>query len=791
MRHTDRRGSSARVGVRGVILVTIALFGMMLAPTLASALEEVTTTKAALAPVNTAAPTLTGAPALGQTLTCSTGTWANNPTSFSYGWLRSGVPIAGQTGSTYVVQAADEGHTISCQVTAGNGGGSYTITGLATGSYKIDFFPEEGVNELSQYYNGKSTEAEATPVAVTAPTTTAGVNAELHGGGQISGRVTAAATHAPLQNVDACAYNTITKTYNCAFTNSNGEYTIVGMASGSYTVEFSSFFEAVAYLTQYYNGKSSIGEAQTIGVTVGTTVAGVNAELQSSNQGGQITGTVTKVSGGATIEGIQVCAFDQSEVTFFDSCAVTNSKGEYTLSGLPEGSFEVSFSGENCQSDPCTMQNYIYQYYNGVASYKEATPVIVLAHNTTPGIDAKMVGGGQVEGRVTSAAAGEPPLANTEVCAEESDGGSGCGEANANGEYKIEGLSTGPSYTVHFYSFSGNYLEGTVEHVSVTAGATTPGVDAKLLVGGQLGGRVTGASTHAAIEKVEVCAEASGETYGRCAITNSNGEYTISSLISDSYKVSFYPEGETNYLPQAVSGISVTAGSTTPGVDAELQTGGQITGTVADASTHAGIANVEVCAETAGGGKCTVTETGAASASAASNALMIPAGNFTLVKGPVFDAKKGLLDFFFNFPTAGKLEWGLFFNNADVGFADSLGLSIDAGEGALAEAARKSSKKKSSKCKSGYTKHGRKCVRTLVPFGSGSQGVPAGTVEVKVHVGSKAIKALKAGRTLHVSGKFTFQSALGGPAVSKTVSTVVRMPKKSAKKHGKGKSKGH
>ena len=47
----------------------------------------------------------------------------------------------------------------------------------------------------------------------------------------------------------------------------------------------------------------------------------------------------------------------------------------------------------------------------------------------------------------------------------------------------------------------------------------------------------------------------------------------------------------------------------------------------------------------------------------------------------------------------------------------------------------------------------------------GLQSVPAGTVEVKVHASSKAIKALKAGHTLHVSGTFTFQSALGGPPV--------------------------
>lgn len=203
MRQIGRRGSSARVGVLGAMLVSVALFGMMLAPALASAIVDGTTTpKAAPAPVNTAAPTLTGTPALGQTLTCSTGTWANNPTSFSYSWLRSGVPIAGQAGSTYVVQGADEGHVISCQVTAGNGGGDYTITGLPSGSYKVVFSTySESLNYLTQYYNGKSALGEATPVPVTAPSTTGAINAELHAGGQVSGYVTDSSTHAPIEDV--------------------------------------------------------------------------------------------------------------------------------------------------------------------------------------------------------------------------------------------------------------------------------------------------------------------------------------------------------------------------------------------------------------------------------------------------------------------------------------------------------------------------------------------------------------------------------------------------------------
>jgi hypothetical protein len=799
MRQTVRRGGPAYVGVRGATLVAIALFAMLLVPSLAAAIVSPAPVASAPDPVNTVAPVLTGTPAPGQTLTCSTGSWANNPTSFSYAWLRSGVPIAGQAGSSYVVQAADQGHTVSCQVTAGNTGGDYTISGLASGSYKVEFYPgyQSGNNYLAQFYNGKSAFTEANLVAVAAPGATGGINAELHAGGQISGVVSDATTHAGLGEVYVCADEVSNPSIgSCSYTGSNGAYTIVGLPTGSYTVEFDSLFSG--YITQFYNGKTSGGEAEAVAVTVGTTRAGINAELHSTNQGGEIKGTVTRASGGATIEGIEVCA---SGTEVLGGCATTNASGEYTIAGLAEGSYTVSFSADDCGSSGCTQLNYINQYYNDKPSYFEATQVAVQASKATLGIDAQMAAGGEVEGRVTSAS-GAAPLANVQACAEEGSNSS-CATTNANGEYKILGLPSGTSYIVTFSSYSSNYLtqfykekgsEVEAEHVAVKVGESTAGINAKLIEGGQIAGRVTDATTHAPVAEVDVCAGVtSGEIQG-CASTNANGEYTISTLMTGTYQVNFYPEGEAGYLPQTETGISVTQGNLMPGVNAELHAGGQITGRVTDASTHAGITRIDVCADEIGGEgiyRCAFTTAGAASASVASNALVVPGSDFTQAKPPVYDAKKGVLEFFFKVATPGKFRWSLFFRNADVGFADSLGLSLGAGEGSsmhtvLAEAAKK---KKAKGCKKGTIKHHGKCVRVLVPFGSGSQSVQAGTVEIKVHASSKAIKALNAGRTLHVSGTFTFQSSLGGKPVTHSVSVVVRKPKghaKHAKKHGKG-----
>jgi hypothetical protein len=78
----------------------------------------------AAAPTLSGAPSISGTPLPGSTLTCQPGSWTGSPTGFTYGWNRNGNPIAGATGATYVVQIADEAATITCTVVARNATGS-------------------------------------------------------------------------------------------------------------------------------------------------------------------------------------------------------------------------------------------------------------------------------------------------------------------------------------------------------------------------------------------------------------------------------------------------------------------------------------------------------------------------------------------------------------------------------------------------------------------------------------------------------------------------------------------
>ncbi len=776
-----------RVGslMRGLF---IGMLCMLAVPALASADGHPPSVLTASKPVNTSPPTLTGTPVVGQTLTCSEGSWENSPTSYSYAWLRNGSPIAGQVASTYTLQSIDQGTSITCTVTAGNPGGEYTISSLPSGSYTVQFFSDRevvGTNYLFQYYDGKSLSTEAAPVSVTEPNTTAGINAAMQVGGQITGKVTGAPSGAAIAKAEACADEEGgAGVDSCGETNAAGEYTISGLPSGSYDVGFSPPYEGGNYLIQVH---------PSVPVTVPNTTSGINAELPV---GGQIIG---KVSGsGSALANVEVCA-DAESGAAFESCGSTNVAGEYTISGLPSGSYNVSFSDFVCGPESCEQENYLNQYYNDKTSSSEADLVSVKEGEVTSLMEATLKPGGQIAGKVTSASSGAG-IASAEACAQEGAEVEFCGFANSSGEYTISGLPKG-TYHVEFYGdevgddylsqyYNGKTSLATADPVSVEVGAKHSGINAKLLTAGQITGKITGAPSGAALASAEVCAEEEGgESFG-CASANAAGEYTISSLPSGSYDLGFSPGYESgNYLSQSHPSVSVEAPNTVSGINAELQPGAQISGKVTSASSGAPIEGVEACAyEISGGsGGCGTTNNAAVAASATSSALhvSVASSTFTLAKTPVFDSKTGDLDFFFKFADAGTLGWNLSFKNADVGFADSLGSSLN-DAAVLAETAKK--KSKSSKCKAGFTKHKSKCVHTLVPFASGSQSVAEGTVEVKVHASSKAIKALKAGKTLHVSGKFTFRPVAGGAAVVQAETAVVhgqRAKKKASKKHHK------
>jgi hypothetical protein len=126
------------------------------------------------------------------------------------------------------------------------------------------------------------------------------------------------------------------------------------------------------------------------------------------------------------------------------------------------------------------------------------------------------------------------------------------------------------------------------------------GIDAALEPGAEITGTVTGGSTGALLGAVEVCAIPPGTaTPASCDETNAAGEYTVTSLPTGSYKVSFRGQSTSaGYVEQLYDGgalVRVEAGQVQVGIDAELAKGAQVTGAVSAAVGGGRLADVPVC----------------------------------------------------------------------------------------------------------------------------------------------------------------------------------------------------
>jgi Carboxypeptidase regulatory-like domain len=495
-----------------------------------------------------------------------------------------------------VYESSGESKFVGSATTTANG--TYTVPGLPAGNYEVQFTALESdypAGEYApQYYNGASTLADATPVAVTAGADKSPINATLAAPGAIAGKVTAAATSAALSGVVVKIYDLEDDYVTSAETAASGEYTVSGLAAGEYEVEF---VPSAAYLAQYYKGVPLFSEATVVTVKNGSTQSGIDAALAKP---GTIAGTVTSAaSPKADLQGVEVKVFDAAGGAYVTS-AETAANGTYTVPGLAEGKYKVQFLASS--------GNYVPQYYKDEPTLAAASEVKVSAGASTA-VSAELATGGQITGTVTSSATTHETLAHVQVAVYQAGVRVATTETASGGTYTVSGLGTG-NYEVEFSTpgaylsqfWEGKYTLAEAKPVPVSAGSPTMGIDAALAPAyGSLSGTVTGAGG-APLEHIEV--KVYGAVgYAASVETAANGTYTVAGLTPGKYEVQFVPSGGGYYLRQYYGGkstlaeaspVTVTAGQTTTAVNAALASAGKISGTVTDAASNAPLGHVEV-----------------------------------------------------------------------------------------------------------------------------------------------------------------------------------------------------
>jgi uncharacterized protein (DUF2141 family) len=276
-----------------------------------------------------------------------------------------------------VCVVASDSEPVGPQPAVTGNDGRYTITGLASGSYKITI-QTTGDCELG----GENLAAATLParVHVTAGHVTTGVNASVGQPGAVSGRVTGPGGHdEPGMCVEVFERHIGLVSYTATLR--SGQYLIAGLPPGRYDVEFGGSYCSYGppgLATQWYDGANSQNGATAVTVTAGHVHGGVNAILGAD---GSLAGSVIG-PGNAPLTGICVSAVPVSRYDL--TVHTTATDGTYSLTGLQPGQYRVEFQSG------CGLSGYRPQWWQAAGSEVKATVVTVGFGATVSGISAEM-----------------------------------------------------------------------------------------------------------------------------------------------------------------------------------------------------------------------------------------------------------------------------------------------------------------------------------------------------------------------------------------------------------------
>lgn len=303
--------------------------------------------------------------------------WAAGTISGTVVEDQGGAPIPYANVNIYT-DRCHNGHLFGTQTDAS---GYFEFTGLSENQQFILMADVYGAGPyyISQWYDDLSDYADcnqATFVSVGAT-----VNFRLDPGGAVSGSVkdssgndiTGVAVGVNVFSGDPCGYY---QWYGGTWTDhNNGTFTILGIPAGTYFLR--TYPAESDYIDTWWNssyGSENCGAADSFPVTTGQMASGFEFRL---NQGGRVTGRVTRESDGQPIANVWVEAHHYGSNAWGNG-ANTDDEGFYEIIGLPSDDYRIFIY-------PGGM-NYLEEYYDDSHDYNTANRVSVSAGQTTSNI---------------------------------------------------------------------------------------------------------------------------------------------------------------------------------------------------------------------------------------------------------------------------------------------------------------------------------------------------------------------------------------------------------------------
>ena len=471
-----------------------------------------------------------------------------------------------------------------------SGNGVYQITGLSAGDYYLQISSVSPY--VNAYYDGASDWQNATLVHVTDGVQTDGINfVLLQFRGAITGTVSLAGGM-PLAECSVSAYDLNDNLLTSAQSDSSGAYIIGGLRTGGYKLQALSYGDANT-VAQWFDRAESFDKALEVRVTEPETTKVTNFLLQP---GGGIGGTVVGEGGDSIPSGeceIVVRTVEGAEI----GSTMNTAGGTFIITHMPPGKYVLAYY-------PPTSLNYLDGWYDGSADGPHATPIEVLASETTQ-VAITLRRGGALAGTITAPGL---PQGITLLAYNEQQQQTGTALSDVNGDFLINRLPAG-RYTVLASALRSNvvlYPANTADQwfgnavdflhatfVDVTPPDTTTNINFTLVQGGMI---VGGVSTPGGIPlssgaSVYVCDELGRQIgTGRQVF---NGTYSIAGLPTGQYKLFCSYSGTDNYASEWYNGkassqnatiIDVSAPGIVPNVNFSLEQSATVGGFVSDGS---------------------------------------------------------------------------------------------------------------------------------------------------------------------------------------------------------------
>ena len=452
--------------------------------------------------------------------------------------------------------------------------GIYKIANVPQGQYRVYVQADSFVAE---FYKDTNNPALAIPVDVGNDAAVADIDFYLKLGGTMSGMVTdSTGVGIPKVHVAATPYSSFPQpawmdslgVWGGALTDENGYYKISTLDSGEYRVTANIMMETFPFFqVKFYDNKDNYLEADPVLVDNGQETSDIDFQFDYSLPTGGIAGTITDANGDP-LKGIYIFAWKDSEgdsfysnFRGFRSLVKTDANGKYEIQNLSAGKYVVS-------AIRAEWWNFETIYYDGVSSYKDATPVPV-ADTTTTSIDfvfGQAADLGAISGNVTSDDDGTP-VANAFVQAMWIGSHAGHGSmrfrpsmfawTDANGDYKIDMLQDGKYIVLVHKNGYTEFYDDTQDikqaaEVEVKPGTETSGIDFGVPAipdtGSKVSGIVTTDSTGDPVEGAIVTLfPVSDSPRGNAfrgkftlfdfyaTVSNANGEYMIAGIPAGKY----------------------------------------------------------------------------------------------------------------------------------------------------------------------------------------------------------------------------------------------------------------